>query len=101
MMRLPILCSSLVIAFAAGLLAARIAPPAGAQSTPPASPALTPQIVNLLNLTEDEIGPLVNNTDLRSRTLVTTEYGTVAVQSGNVFRHYHADANEIQLILSG
>ena len=32
---------------------------------------------------------------------MVTEYGTVAVQSGNVFKHYHADANEVQLVLAG
>lgn len=101
-MRLPVLCTGLALAFGAGLLVARVAPPAEAQSAPPAAAAaLTPRIVNLLTMTEDEIGPLIPNTDLRSRTLVTTEYGTVGVQSGNVARHYHADANEIQLILAG
>ena len=63
--------------------------------------AITYGIVSLTGLTEDEIGPLVNGTDLRSRTLVATEQGTVAVQSGNVFKHFHADANEIQLVLAG
>jgi mannose-6-phosphate isomerase-like protein (cupin superfamily) len=61
----------------------------------------TPRIVNLLSMTDNEIGPLINNTDLRSRTLVATEQGTVGVQSGNVLKHYHADADEIQLILDG
>ncbi|MFT8245335.1 cupin domain-containing protein [Roseomonas sp. BN140053] len=105
-MRRSVLCGSLVAAFAAGLLAARVAPPAEAQPSVPAAaqpapPALTPQIINLLALSEEEIGPLVNNTDLRSRTLVATEQGTVAVQSGNVLKHFHADANEIQLVLDG
>jgi len=97
-MRLPLVICSVAAAFTAGLLAARVAPPAGAQSSPP---ALSPRIVNLTAMTEDEIGPLVGGTDLRTRTLVATEQGTVAVQSGNVFKHFHADANEIQLILAG
>jgi mannose-6-phosphate isomerase-like protein (cupin superfamily) len=96
--RLPVLLGGLTAAFAAGLLAARIAPPAEAQ---PAPAALTPQIINVMSMTDAEIGPLVNNTDLRSRTLAVTEYGTVAVQSGNVFKHFHADATEIQLIIDG
>ncbi len=97
-MRLPLLCAGLAAAFAAGLLADRMVPAAGAQSGPP---PLVPRIVNLMALTEDEIGPLAPNADLRSRTLVSTEFGTVAVQSGNVVKHFHADANEIQLILDG
>ncbi len=97
-MRLPLMLGGLAAAFTAGLFAARLAPPAGAQTSPP---AMTPQIINLAALSEDEIGPLINNSDLRSRTLVATEQGTFAVQSGNVFKHFHADANEIQLILAG
>jgi mannose-6-phosphate isomerase-like protein (cupin superfamily) len=103
-MRLPVAACGLAAAFAAGLLAARIAPPAGAQTAgaqPATPPALTPQIVNLAALSEEEIGPLINNTDLRSRGLVVTEYGTVAVQSGNVMKHFHADANEIQYVIAG
>jgi hypothetical protein len=62
---------------------------------------MTPQIINLLAMTDDQIGPLVANTDLRSRMLVATPEGTVGVQSGNVARHFHADANATQLILDG
>jgi len=97
-MRPPVLASALAAAFLAGLLAARMTSPAEAQSS---SPGLTARIVNLTSMTEDEIGPLVSGTDLRSRTLAATGEGTVAVQSGNVFKHFHADANEIQLILDG
>ena len=96
-MRLPVLCGG--FAFAAGLFAARILPHAEAQT--PAATAMTPRIVNLFTMTDEEIGPLVNNTDLRSRGLVASEHGTVAVQSGNVFKHFHANTDEIQLILDG
>lgn len=96
--RKALLCASLAAAFAAGLLADRLVPKAGAQSGPA---PLTPQIINLFSMTDEEIGNLIPNTDLRSRLLAATPEGTVAVQSGNVVRHYHADANEIQLILQG
>lgn len=96
-MRLPMICGGLAVAFLAGLGAARILPSAEAQS----APAMMPQVINLMALTEDQIGPLAPGADLRSRTLVSTPEGTVAVQSGNVIKHYHADANEIQLILDG
>ena len=118
-MRLALLCGGLGIGFMAGLLAApdlpRLTTPAEAQTAaspaispapgpatgPAAPPPLAAGLINLTGLSEDEIGPLVSGTDLRSRTLVVTEYGTVAVQSGNVFKHYHADANEVQLVLAG
>jgi quercetin dioxygenase-like cupin family protein len=90
------LCGSLALAFTAGLLATRLVPAAEAQSA-----AAAPQIISLLGLTEDEIGPLIPNTDLRSRTLFATPDGTVAVQSGNVAKHFHADANEVQVVLDG
>jgi mannose-6-phosphate isomerase-like protein (cupin superfamily) len=32
---------------------------------------------------------------------VATEQGTLAVQTGNVPKHFHADANEIQYIVEG
>ncbi|MDN3564669.1 cupin domain-containing protein [Paeniroseomonas aquatica] len=88
----------LAAAFAAGLLAARVVPEAEAQ---PGPPPMVPQIINVMAMTDDEIGPLVPNTDLRSRLLSATGDGTVSLQSGNVMRHFHADANEIQLILDG
>ncbi|MBL6453747.1 cupin domain-containing protein [Belnapia sp. T6] len=97
-MRPTLLHAGFAGAFLAGLLAARLVPQAEAQSGPP---PMTPRIVNVMTMTDEEIGPLVPNTDLRSRLLVATPEGTIAVQSGNVFRHYHADANEIQLILDG
>lgn len=105
-MRLPLLLGSLGTAFLAGVLATRMVAPAEAQPAAPApapaaAAALTPQIINLMALSEDEIGPLATNGDLRSRTLLATPEGTIAVQSGNVIKHFHADANEIQLVLDG
>lgn len=113
-MRTPLILGGLGAAFVAGFLASALVGRADAQGTPAqgtpaqstpaqgAPPAgLTAQIINLSALTEDEIGPLAPNADLRSRTLVTTSEGTIAVQSGNVLKHFHAEANEIQLILDG
>jgi mannose-6-phosphate isomerase-like protein (cupin superfamily) len=97
-MRPSILCGALALTFTAGLFAAHLVPSADAQTAPA---PLTARMVNLFSMTDDEIGPLINNTDLRSRSLVATENGTVSVQSGNVFKHFHRDADEIQLILDG
>lgn len=93
---------AMATAFVAGASVMRISPQAEAQTPAPAT--LRPQVIHLADMKDEEIGPFVNNTDLRdlrSRTLVRTEYGTVAVQSGNVPKHFHADANEIQIILDG
>jgi mannose-6-phosphate isomerase-like protein (cupin superfamily) len=84
--------------FAGGLIAGQIIPPATAQGAPPVLPT---QVVNLIAMTDEEIGPLAPNGDVRSRLLGATEHGTVTVQSGNVLKHYHADANEVQYIIDG
>jgi quercetin dioxygenase-like cupin family protein len=86
-------------AFAAGFAASHLNMEAFAQSAPP---ALTPQIIDLTAMTDAQIGPQVPNMGtLRTRILVNTAYGTVAVQSGNVPKHMHLGSNEIQYIISG
>lgn len=98
-MRAPFVYAGIAATFfAGGLIAGQIIPSATAQGAPPVLPT---QIVNLIAMTDEEIGPLVPNTDLRTRLLGATEHGTIAVQSGNVFKHYHADANEVQYIIDG
>lgn len=97
-MRTQLIWAGFAIAFAGGLFAARVVPDVRAQTSPP---PLSAQIVNLAAMTDEQIGPLVPNTDLRTRLLGATEHGTVAIQSGNVFKHFHADAHEIQYIIEG
>jgi len=72
-----------------------------AQAQTPA-PELTPQIIDLHAMTDAQIGPLVPNMGtLRSKTLVVTPQGTVAVQSGDVPKHTHQHSVEIQYVISG
>jgi quercetin dioxygenase-like cupin family protein len=96
-----VMLGGLTAVFVAGVLVGRTVPGAEAQTS---APTLKAQVIHLADLKDEEIGPFVNNTDLRdlrSRTLAATEFGTVAVQSGNVPKHFHADANEIQIVLDG
>ena len=44
---------------------------------------------------------LASGTGLRSRTFVSADGATVAVQDGNVPKHLHVNANEMQYILEG
>ena len=92
----------LALAFAAGAafspLAQRLLPSAQAQT--PAPPALAPMIIDIAALKEADLGA-TSNPDLRSKSLVVTEYGTLAVQIGNVAKHFHANAHEIQYIVEG
>ncbi len=39
--------------------------------------------------------------ELRSKTLVVTDGMSLAFQTGTVAKHYHADANEVQIVLAG
>lgn len=96
MRRLP-LFAALALAFSAGAFSARWLPAAEAQSDVP----LVPTIVHLGQLTDDDIGPPRPGLDLRSRTYVSKPGATVGVQSGNIFKHFHRDADEIQYIVEG
>lgn len=86
-------------AFVAGLvvspLAQHLLPSAQAQAAP-----LAPLVVDIAAIKEAEL-PTTPNPDLRSKGLVATEHGTIAVQMGNVAKHFHSNADEIQYIVEG
>jgi mannose-6-phosphate isomerase-like protein (cupin superfamily) len=84
-------------AFSAGLFSARWMPAATAQADVP----LAPLIVHVSQLSDDDLSAARPGVDLRSRTYVNKPGATVSVQSGNVFKHYHRDADEIQYIVEG
>ncbi len=87
------------VALAAGLLTSRMLPLAHAQA--PAAAPLQAQIIDVNALGENELGAILPNTDLRSKTFVATDNATIAVQQGNVGKHYHAGSDEIQYIVEG
>ena len=86
-------------AFVAGLGIARWTPPAFAQT--PQTPPLQAEIIDIAALDGAALGPIRPGSELRSKTLVVMDGGTIAVQQGNVGKHYHANNDEIQYILSG
>ena len=86
-------------AFGAGLLASHLIMPAQAQT--PAQ-TMKPQIIDLATMSDADIGPVIPNLGtLRSKGLVNTPNGTIAVQAGNVPKHTHMNADEIQYVISG
>ncbi len=86
-----------VFAFAAGLLVARLPLPAHAAAAP-----LVAQTYDLTTYTAATLPPPGTQfPQLQSKTLVVTDGATLAVQLGTAFKHYHADANEIQIFLDG
>jgi quercetin dioxygenase-like cupin family protein len=86
-------------AFLAGLCGARLVPAAAAQGV--AGPAPVPLVINLKDLADDAIAPAKPGVDVRSRTLLATPGATVSVQSGDVFKHYHRDSDEVQYVIEG
>jgi len=96
------------LAFVAGLavspIAQRLLPDAHAQASAPAAaaaaPALMPMIIDVAALKEAELGA-TSNPDLRAKGFVATPNGTIAVQMGNVAKHFHSNADEIQYIVEG
>ena len=98
---------ALALAFGAGLaaspLAERLLPDAHAQqaaSAPAPLTALTPMAIDIAALKDADLAA-TPNPDLRSKGLVATEHGTLAVQTGNVAKHFHRTADEIQYIVEG
>src|SRR5260370_26010012 len=58
------------------------------------------QVIHVPEMNGDALG-LASGTGLRSRTFASADGATVAVQDGNVPKHMHLNANEMQYILEG
>jgi len=85
------------LAFAAGLAVAH-APQRASAAMPPLQPA----VIDLLAITPADLPPATAaQPTLRSKPLVAADGATAAIQIGTVGKHYHADANEIQIIVGG
>jgi len=58
--------------------------------------------IDLLAITPDAMpSPSAQFPNLRSKTLIVTDGMTAALQIGTAPKHYHADANEVQIVLAG
>jgi quercetin dioxygenase-like cupin family protein len=91
--------AAIPVAFVAGLFASHLVTLARAQV--PES-KLTAQIIDLGAMTDADIGEQVPNMGtLRTKSLVVTPNGTIAVQTGNVPKHTHTGSDEIQYVISG
>jgi len=89
----------LALAFGAGIavspFAQRLMPSAQAQAT-----GLTPMIIDIAALKDADLAA-TSAPDLRSKGLVATEHATLAVQIGNVAKHFHSNTDEVQYIVEG
>ncbi len=93
------------LAFVAGIaispIAQRLLPDAHAQaSAPAAAPGLAAAIIDVAALKDADLNATANP-DLRSKGFVASPHGTIAVQIGNVGKHFHTNADEIQYIVEG
>ena len=91
--------SALVAAFGAGLIASPLALRV-ISAAEGAAPALTPMTFDLAAMQSADLGS-TPYPELKSKTLVTTDNATIAVQSGNVAKHIHPKTDEIQYIIEG
>ena len=86
-----------VLAFGAGLAVAHAPQSARAAAAP-----LQPAVIDLMAIQASDLPtPTPESPNLRSKLLVTADGATGQIQIGTVAKHYHADANEIQIVLSG
>ncbi len=103
--RPPTTSLGLAAAFVGGLVVSPLArhpiPAARGQSPAPAVPAvLAPAMIDLSALQYDDL-PATPFPDLHARTFVASDHATVALQSGNIAKHFHAGNDEIQFIIEG
>jgi mannose-6-phosphate isomerase-like protein (cupin superfamily) len=83
--------------FVLGIIIARTPLVVHAQAAP-----LQAAAIDLAAITPDSMPtPTSTFPNLRSKTLVVTDGMTAAVQMGTAAKHYHADANEVQIFLEG
>ena len=74
----------------------------GSEVAPPVKTALQPAAIDLTAITADAMGaPPAAFPNLHSKTIVATPDMALALQSGVAAKHFHADANEIQVVLAG
>ena len=85
------------LAFGAGLAVSHLPQSARAAAAP-----LQPAVIELTALTPADLPtPTAASPNLRSKMLAVADGATAQVQIGTVAKHYHADANEIQIVVSG
>jgi mannose-6-phosphate isomerase-like protein (cupin superfamily) len=93
-MNRAIFLGSIALAFIAGAAVSHLHLQAQAATD------LTPQIIHIPDLSGDTLGT-ANAVGFRAKGLVAQDGMTLSVQAGNVPKHMHLGANELQYILEG
>jgi mannose-6-phosphate isomerase-like protein (cupin superfamily) len=85
------------LAFIAGLAVSHGQQPAAA-----AAPPLQAAAIDVGAIQPSDLPPATAALPtLRQKPLITADGATMAVQIGTVAKHFHADANEIQIVIAG
>ena len=95
-MRRTVVASALVGMFVLGAVSSRLVSGAQAADAPAAA-----RVVNLLKMTDEELGAERPGTHMRSNTFYASPGATVSVQTGDVAKHFHQNSDEIQYIVEG
>jgi mannose-6-phosphate isomerase-like protein (cupin superfamily) len=95
-MHRTVLFSALAGMFVLGAVSARLVPVAHA-----ADASAQARIVNILKMTDEELGAERPGTHIRSTTFFADPGATVSVQTGDVAKHFHQNSDEIQYIVEG
>jgi mannose-6-phosphate isomerase-like protein (cupin superfamily) len=85
-------------AFVAGIAASPLVNHAIGDAHAQTAP-LTAGIYDLVALKHDDLPK--SGAEMNARGIVTTDHGTVGIQSGNVAKHMHPQTDEIQYIIEG
>jgi mannose-6-phosphate isomerase-like protein (cupin superfamily) len=95
-MRRTIVLPAMLGMFVLGSFSARWMPGANA-----ADAGNSARIVNVLKMTDEELGAERPGTHMRASTFFTAPGATVSVQTGDVAKHFHQNSDEIQYIVEG
>ena len=90
---------AIAIAFVAGFAISPSVRHAISDAHAAAAP-LQPAVIDLAVIKQADL-PKTPYPELNSKTLIVTDNATLAIQSGNVPKHIHRNANEIQYIIEG
>jgi mannose-6-phosphate isomerase-like protein (cupin superfamily) len=90
---------AIAVAFATGIVISPLAHRAISDAHAAAAP-LTPAVIDLAVLKHADL-PATSNPEQHSKTLIVTDNATLAIQTGNVAKHIHRNADEIQYIIEG
>lgn len=87
-------------AFTLGLVASPVAQHLVSNAHAAQPVPMTARMIDLTAVKHDDL-PATANREMHNQALVVTDNATIAIQSGNVAKHFHPKTDEIQYIIEG